>query len=517
MEGLWTFLLLSFGAGLAALLTPCVFPMVPLTVSFFSPKGKRERSGVVKLEHMEGKRKRNRGIQRAVLYGVFIILIYVLAGTVVAQVNGPGFANWLSTHWLPNVFFFLVFLVFALSFLGMFELTLPTSLVNRMDGMGNKKSGWMGIFFMAFTLVLVSFSCTGPIVGSVLVLSAGGEVLKPIVGMFGFSLALAFPFGLFAAFPHWMDKLPRSGGWLEEVKITLGFLELALALKFLSIADQVYHWRILDREVYLALWITVFGLLGLYLLGKVPLGHDREKKGTNVPKLLLSVASLSFTIYMVPGMFGAPLNPLSGYLPPLSTQAFVMESNMVPAGTMKTGFENNKNREGSPLHGCPEPKYTELLKLPHGLEGYFDLEQAKECARTQDKPIFIDFTGHGCVNCREMEARVWSDPLVLETLKNDYVVVALYVDEKKELPEETWYTSQYDGKIKRTMGRQNMDYQITRFNNNAQPFYVLIDADDRPLTGPKGYDLDTANFIAFLREGTKNYNNQANNIKIETK
>ena len=495
---LWTFLLLSFGAGLAALLTPCVFPMVPLTVSFFSPKGIKNQVGVVQLENKERKRIKNGGIQRAVLYGLFIILIYVLAGTVVAQVNGPGFANWLSPHWLPNVFFFLIFFVFALSFLGMFELRLPSRLVNRMDRMGNKKGGWLGIFFMAFTLVLVSFSCTGPIVGSVLVLSAGGEVLKPIVGMFGFSLALALPFGLFAAFPNWMAKLPKSGGWLKEVKVVLGFLELALALKFLSIADQVYHWRILDREVYLALWITIFGLLGMYLLGKLSLKYDNEKRMTNVPKLLLAIATLSFTLYMVPGLFGAPLKALSGYLPPMATQEFVMEKNISPAGVITDQFEGTGET-------CPEPKYTELLTLPHSLEGYFDLEQAKECAAIQDKPIFIDFTGHGCVNCREMEARVWSAPLVLDILTNDYVVLALYVDEKTELPEQSWFTSEYDGKVKKTMGRQNMDWQITRFNNNAQPFYVLMDAKENLLAKPMAYDMDIDAFINFLKRGVENH------------
>ncbi len=510
MEGLWTFLLLSFGAGLAALLTPCVFPMVPLTVSFFSPEGRRERHGVVNLGNGQTKGRHKGGIRRAVLYGLFIILIYVLAGTVVAQVNGPGFANWLSTHWLPNIFFFLVFLVFALSFLGMFELTLPSRLVNRMDRMGTKKNGWMGIFFMAFTLVLVSFSCTGPIVGSVLVLSAGGEILKPIIGMFGFSLALALPFGLFAAFPGWMARLPKSGGWLQEVKVVLGFLELALALKFLSIADQVYHWRILDREVYLALWITIFGLLGLYLLGNLSLKHDNEKRGTNVPKLLMAIVTLSFAMYMVPGLFGAPLMALSGYLPPMATQEFVMENNTSPAGVITDAFE----RTGET---CPEPIYTDMLTLPYGLEGYFDLEQAKQCASIRDKPIFIDFTGHGCVNCREMEARVWSDERVLEILRNDYVVLALYVDEKTELPKGTHYTSTYDGKVKRTMGRQNMDFQITRFNNNAQPFYVLMDKEENQLAGPRSYDLDVDNFIAFLKEGTKNYNDRTKNLKKETR
>ena len=311
MQEIWSFSILAFGSGLAALLTPCVFPMIPLTVSFFgNDKNPNKASG------------KYAGVKKAALYGFFIILIYVIAGTIVARINGPEFANWLSTHWVPNVFFFLIFLVFAMSFLGMFELTLPNKFINKIDGLSNKKSGWLGVFFMAFTLVLVSFSCTGPIVGSVLVLSAGGAVIKPIAGMFAFSLALALPFTLFAAFPKWLEKLPKSGGWLQEVKAVLGFLELALALKFLSIADQVYHWGILDREIYLALWIVIFSLLGFYLLGKLRLPHHTEKKETSVPKLLMATIVFSFVVYLIPGMFGAPLKALSGYLPPLTTQEF---------------------------------------------------------------------------------------------------------------------------------------------------------------------------------------------------
>src|SRR5690606_23342734 len=283
MDNLWSFFILAFGSGLAALLTPCVFPMIPLTVSFF---GNKEGS-----------------IKKALLYGFFIILIYVLVGIIIAKINGPEFANWLSTHWLPNVLFFIIFLVFALSFFGMFELTLPSKFTNRMDRLSDKK-GILGVFFMAFTLVLVSFSCTGPIVGSILVMSSGGEIIKPIVGMFGFSLALALPFTVFAAFPQWLQKLPKSGGWLNEVKVVLGFLELALALKFLSIADQVYHWGILDREVYLALWIVIFSLLGFYLIGKIKLPHDSETESVSVPKLILSVIVFGFVVYLIPGMVG---------------------------------------------------------------------------------------------------------------------------------------------------------------------------------------------------------------------
>ena len=506
MEDLGTFFLLAFGSGLAALLTPCVFPMVPLTVSFFGSSPVPVEDQVVHLNssgsgsHFRGNDKK--GMRKAMLYGFFIILIYVVAGTVVAYINGPEFANWFSTHWLPNVLFFLIFLVFALSFLGMFEITLPSSFVNKVDGLGNKKGGWLGTFFMAFTLVLVSFSCTGPIVGSVLVLSAGGAVLKPIVGMFAFSLALALPFTLFAAFPKWMERLPKSGGWLQEVKVVLGFLELALALKFLSIADQVYHWGILDREVYLALWIVIFSLLGFYLLGKIKLPHDDDSKRTSVTKLILAIVTFSFVVYMVPGMFGAPLKSLSGYLPPMTTQEYIVQSSgntTIPANIQPSEINT------LPASGCPEPKYRDLFKLPHGLQGYFDLEQAKECAQIQNKPIFIDFTGHGCVNCREMEARVWSDSRVLQLLKEEYVIAALYVDDKTELPEKDWYISEYDGKTKKSIGKQHADYQIVKYVNNAQPFYVLMDAEENLLVEPKAYDLDIANFIRFLESGIQKF------------
>ena len=503
MNELGTFMLLAFVSGLAALLTPCVFPMIPLTVSFFGSKSTNNSPPL-----QGGVPAGGGGWRKALLYGFFIILIYVIAGTLVAKLNGPEFANWLSTHWLPNVLFFLIFLIFAMSFLGMFELTLPSKWINKMDGLSNK-GGVLGVFFMAFTLVLISFSCTGPIVGSVLVLSAGGAVIKPIAGMFAFSLALALPFTLFAAFPKWLEKLPKSGGWLQEVKVVLGFLELALALKFLSVADQVYHWGILDRDVYLALWIVIFALLGFYLLGKIRPPHHTEQRTTSVPKILMATIVFSFVVYLIPGMVGAPLKALSGYLPPLTSQEFTLS---LRGGTTKQSHENNSSAKLAPLReghrgACDQPKYADMLHLPHDLQGYFDLEQAITCAKAQSKPIFIDFTGHGCVNCREMEARVWSDPNVLRILNEDYVVVALYVDEKTELPEPEWYVSDYDGKTKKTMGKQNADYQITKFTNNAQPFYVLMSPDEDVLVPPKAYDLEIQNFIAFLESGLNEYKN----------
>lgn len=468
------FMLFAFLGGLAALLTPCVFPMIPLTVSFFTNKGGSRAEAIFK----------------AAFYGISIVVIYVLAGTVVAAINGPEFANWLSTHWVPNVFFFLVFFIFALSFFGLFEINLPSSFVNKMDAQADKSKGLLGVFFMAFTLVLVSFSCTGPIVGSILVESAGGQVIKPLVGMFGFSMAFAIPFTLFAIFPEWLNNLPKSGGWLNSVKVVLGFLELALGLKFLSVADQVYHWGILDRETYLAFWIVIFFLLGMYLLGKLRLPHDSPVEKVSVPRLVMAILTFSFVVYLIPGMFGAPLKSLAGYLPPMSTHDFDM-----PGIVRQSGGDSMVYTEDGL---CDPPKYADMLHLPHGLKGYFDYRQALECARSQDKPLFIDFTGHGCVNCREMEARVWSDPEVLRRLQNDFVIVALYVDEKVTLPEDEWYTSEYDGKVKKTIGKQNADFQITRFNNNAQPFYIILDNEEELLHTPVAYDLKVSNFVKFL-------------------
>lgn len=473
---LLAFMLFAFLGGLAALLTPCVFPMIPMTVTFFTGKS-NTKSGA---------------LRKALIFGISIVLIYVLAGTVVAVINGPGFANWLSTHWIPNVFFFLVFFIFALSFLGLFEINLPSSFVNKVDAKADK-GGLGGVFFMAFTLVLVSFSCTGPIVGSILVESAGGQVIKPLIGMFGFSMAFAIPFSLFAIFPEWLSRLPKSGGWLNSVKVVLGFLELALGLKFLSIADQVYHWGILDREVYLLLWIVIFSFLGLYILGKIRLAHDSPIEKLSVGRLMLSMITFSFVVYMIPGLFGAPLKAMAGYLPPMSSHDFdlpaIIRQN---AGAIA---------ESSEYEQCEPPKYSDFLEFPHGIRGYFDYEQALACAKKLNKPIFVDFTGHGCVNCREMEARVWSEPEVLKRLKNDFVMLALYVDEKKELAQSEWYTSEYDGKVKKTMGSQNADFQITRFNNNAQPYYVILDTNGDLLVQPIAYELNVNKFVDYLEKG----------------
>lgn len=492
-RGLLVFFLISFLAGLAAILTPCVFPMIPMTVSFF----------------MHGGETKTRSRINAAIYGLSIIGIYTVVGTLVAVFFGPGIANWLSTHWIPNLIFFAVFILFAFSFFGMFEIVLPSWLVNKADK-GADKGGAAGAFFMALTLVLVSFSCTGPIVGAILVESAGGQVLKPIIGMLGFSLAFALPFTLFALFPQWLTNLPKSGGWLNSVKVVLGFIELALGLKFLSVADQTYHWGLLDREIYIAIWIVIFTLLGFYLLGKLKFAHDSDVKHVSVPRLMLSIVTFSFVVYLMPGMFGAPLKGISGYMPPMATHDFdlhkiIRDEVRLVTQTSNTSFQFSSDEN---VEGCDEPKFAEFLHLPHGLEGYFDYEQALACSKAQNKPLFIDFTGHGCVNCREMEATVWSDPRVLERLKNNFVIVALYVDDKTKLPESEWITSEYDGKVKKTLGKKYADFQISRFGVNAQPYYVIFDHNEEMLVQPKARDLNPDNFVKFLDEAVAKFNGQ---------
>lgn len=487
-EDLFLFFFIAFGSGLIALLTPCVFPMIPMTVSFFS----HSSSG-----------SKGKSLSMSMVFGFSIIFIYILLGFITSLLFGPEIANFLSTHWLPNVLFFLIFMIFAISFFGAFEITLPSSFVNKIDKQADK-GGYIGVFFMAFTLALVSFSCTGPIVGSILVASASGEVMMPLVGMAGFSTAFAVPFTLFAAFPSWLKNLPSSGGWLNSVKVVLGFLEVAFAFKFLSIADQTYHWGILDRDIFLAIWIMTFTFLGLYLLGKIRLPHDSPTDKIGVGRMMVALFTFIFVIYLIPGMFGAPLKALSGYLPPQNSHDFdlaqIIRNN--GGGTGGSGVENAGTL-------CDLPKHAELLHLPHGLVGYFDMDQAKACSEETGKPIFVDFTGHGCVNCREMEANVWSDPRVLQILREEYVIVALYVDDKTELPEGDWYTSKYDNKVKKTIGKQNADLQIVQFNNNAQPYYCLLDSDGELLVTPKAYDLKIQNFIDFLNKGIEEFHKKA--------
>ena len=483
-HGLWWFLIFSFIAGLAAILTPCVFPMIPMTVSFF----------------MNSSKSKAQARMQAFIYGGSIILIYTLIGTLVALTLGADFANWISTHWIPNVLFFIVFVLFAFSFFGAFEIILPGSWGNQTDRFADK-GGISGAFFMALTLVLVSFSCTGPIVGAILVESAGGMVVKPIIGMLGFSLAFALPFTLFALFPQWLSNLPKSGGWLNSVKVVLGFVELALGLKFLSIADQTYHWRILDREVYIAFWIVIFTMMGFYLLGKMKFAHDSETKHITVPRLMMSIITFTFVVYLIPGMFGAPLKAISGYLPPMTSHDFDLHKIIRDEVKLVDHAAGNGYQLNSTSAVCEKPKFSEFLELPHGLEGFFDFEQGLACAKARNKPVFIDFTGHGCVNCREMEANVWSDPRVLDKLKNEFVIIALYVDDKTALPESEWITSSYDHKVKKNIGKKFADFQISRFGVNAQPYYVLLDHDQQLLIKPTARDLNPDHFIDFLDRG----------------
>ncbi len=481
---LWSLILEAILWGFAALLTPCVFPMVPMTVSFFM-----KNSGSVA-----------RGRLNASLYGLFIIALYTLPIAIliiITRVAGgdavtANIFNWLATHWLPNIIFFVVFMVFAASFFGAFEISLPSALVNKSDAQSDR-GGIGGIFFMALTLVLVSFSCTGPIVGSVLIKSTSGEVWSPIVTMLAFSTAFALPFTIFAFFPSLLKKLPRGGGWLNSVKVVLGFIEVALGFKFLSVADQVYHWNLLDREVYLAIWIVVFSLLGLYLLGKIKFAHDEDLKHLGIGRLAMAIGVFTFVVYMIPGMWGAPLKALSGYLPPLSSQDFVLGAQSV-APTAATASSDIDN-----------PKYGDFLHLPHGLKGFFDMKEAEAYAEKVGKPIFIDFTGHGCVNCREMEARVWADPTVQQILRDEYVIVALYTDDKMKLEKSDWVTAN-NGDVLKTLGAINANYALTRFGVNAQPYYVLQGKEGAILGNPRGYDLSVEGFVEFLRKGVEEYN-----------
>ena len=493
-KGLWALIIEAILWGFAALLTPCVFPMVPMTVSYF----------------LKGEGGAAMGRLRASLYGLFIVLLYtvpIAAIILITRIVGgdavtADIFNWLATHWLPNIIFFLVFMVFAASFFGAFEITMPSWMVNKTDSKADTK-GIGGIFFLALTLVLVSFSCTGPIVGSVLIKSTSGEFWTPIITMLAFSVAFALPFTLFALFPSVLKKLPKSGGWLNSVKVVIGFIEVALGMKFLSVADQTYHWGLLDREVYLAVWIVVFALLGFYLLGKIRFAHDSDLPYVGVGRLTLAIIVFSFVVYMIPGMWGAPLKALSGYLPPLTTQDFVLGQHTaaVPAGTSASGSHALLTVEGK------QPKYSDFLHLPHGLEGFFDLKEAEAYAAKVGKPLFIDFTGHGCVNCREMEARVWSDPQVLDILRNDYVICALYSDDKKVLPESEWVPTDA-GKVLKGLGKINSYYALKTYGVNAQPYYVLQGADGRPLVAPRGYDLSVEGFVEFLQSGLAAYKQQ---------
>ena len=475
-SSLWGLILEAVLWGFAMLLTPCVFPMVPMTISFF----------------LKGSGSAAAGRFKAMMYGLFIVLLYTVPISAIIGVTwlvgGSGVTadifNWLATHWLPNIVFFLVFMLFAASFFGAFEITLPSKWTNSADSKSDRK-GLGGVFFLALTLVLVSFSCTGPIVGTVLIKSTQGEFWAPMVTMLAFSVAFALPFTIFALFPSLLKKLPRSGGWLNSVKVVLGFIEIALGLKFLSTADQTYHWGLLDREVYLAIWIVVFTLLGFYLLGKLRFKYDSPVEHLSVKRLVLAIAVFSFVVYMIPGMWGAPLKALSGYLPPMETQDFVIGQG---SGTVSVS-EAEASTSGA----------DGMITIAHGLRAYDNIDDAVAAARRSGKRIFVDITGHGCVNCREMEARVWSDPEVLRMLREDFVILALYVDDKTRLPEDEQIVTE-SGRVLKDVGRLNSHIALTRFGVNSQPNYFVLDQNGDILRGPRAYDLDIPAYIEFLSE-----------------
>jgi len=472
---LWGFFWLAFGLGLLALLTPCVFPMIPMTVSFF----------------MQGSDRRARAVLRGLIFGLSIVAIYTALGVIVSISNvGPNAANALSTHWIPNLIFFALFVFFAFAFFGMYELVLPSGWVNKADSRADR-GGLGGAFFMALTTVLVSFSCTGPIVGALLVEAAGGLALKPILGMFGFAVAFAIPFTLFALFPSWLKGLPKSGGWLNSVKVVLGFIVLAFSMKFLLVLDPTS--RVLTRELYLAIWIVLFFLLGLYFLGKIRFAHDTEVKHVTVPRLLLSLASFTFVIYLFMGLFGYELKRVAPLLPPKSERMIDLTRQAAIPGTPVAAEPD--------MEACVPEKHVELFRMPHDLHGFFDLEEGLACASATGKPVLIDFKGHFCSNCKRMEAAVWSDPEVLGVLRNDFVIVALYTDDRTRLPESQWYTSPVDGRVKKTIGQKNVDFEIRNFQTNTIPLYVIMDPRGNVVNTPKGTDLDVQSYLAWLKEG----------------
>lgn len=469
----WGIFFIAFLSGFAALLTPCVFPMIPMTVSFFTKQSK----------------SRAAGIKNAIFYGVSIVIIYVLLGSLVTLIFGADSLNALSTNVWFNVIFFILLVGFAMSFMGAFEIVLPSSWGTKIDSKADK-GGFVGIFFMALALAIVSFSCTGPIVGTLLVEAASKGGIAPIIGMLGFSLAIALPFALFAAFPGWLNTLPRSGGWLNTVKVVLGFLELALAFKFLSNADLVLQMHLLEREVFLAIWIAIFGVLALYLFGKIRLPHDSPQEHISVGRLMMGIIVLMFTIYLIPGLWGAPLKLISGFPPPLQYS----ESPDGLGGSKSVLLESN-------AEGLPEgAEYG-----PHNIVTFHDYEQGLAYAKEQDLPVLLDFTGHACVNCRKMEERVWSEPQILETLMHDVVLISLYVDDKRELPESEQYVSETTGKEIETIGNKWSDFQISKYKANAQPYYILVDHNENNLIQPIAYEPDAEVYEKWLKMGISKF------------
>ncbi|MGZ3873454.1 MAG: protein-disulfide reductase DsbD family protein [Mucilaginibacter sp.] len=482
-QTLWQIFIAGFLGGFAAFLMPCIYPMLPLTVSFFTKRGG----------------SRSRAILQSLLYGLSIIVIYVALGFIITLLFGPSALNALATNGIFNFFFFLLLVVFGISFLGAFEITLPSSFANKLDE-NSDKGGLAGIFFMASTLVVVSFSCTGPIIGSVLVGAATkGERLGPAIGMFGFSLALALPFTLFALFPSALKSLPKSGGWLNSVKVILGFIEIAFALKFLSNVDLAYHWNWFDREVFLSLWIAIGILMGLYLIGKIKFSHDSELTHLSVPRTFISIIVFAFVIYMIPGLWGAPLKSISAFLPPLSTQDFDLSNGTGGGAAAGVNTSSIKTK-----------KYEDIFKrMPKvkGIDEWYDYDQAIAVAKELHKPILIDFTGWNCVNCREMEANVFPNPEVLKRLQNEFVMVQLVIDDKTELPASEQTKSTYTGKTITTLGGKWLDLEITKYNSNAQPYYVMVDESGRTLVPPQGAIFFIPGFIKYLDSGISAYKN----------
>lgn len=470
-KSLWGIFLFAILAGLGGLLTPCVYPMIPMTVSFF----------------LRNEKSRSKAISEAMVFGLSIILLYTLIGVLVAIFKNPNAINNVTTHWITNLLFFTIFILLSASFFGMFEIMLPSSLANRVDRQADK-GGYIGAFFMALAMAILSFSCTGPIVASLLIKASQGELLEPIIGMAGFSFVFALPFTLFAIFPSWLQGLPKSGGWLNGVKVFFAFIMLAFSLYFLAKIDQSYHLNIISRNVFISIWMVIFALMGLYFLGKIKFAHDSPVTFLSFPRLLLSAASLSFVMYLFTGFFGNELKALSSVLPPASSKnTTVSLSSGTPAAEL-----------------CTAPKYADFLKMPEGINGYFDYAEALACAREKNKPVLVDFLGHTCSNCKKMYAEVWSDPRVKKLLNEKFIVAALYTDDRTKLPEDEWITSAYDGKVKNTIGKKNQDLQITRFNSNALPLYVIVDSDGNDLTSTYyTYNPDVDQFIAWLEAAGK--------------
>ncbi|HAM10746.1 MAG TPA: disulfide bond formation protein DsbD [Bacteroidales bacterium] len=484
--GLLKFFLISLLAGFAGVLTPCVFPMIPMTVAFFS----------------QGTGNKGQSVIKALIFGISIVLIYSSLGVVVSLTSaGAGFANALSTHWIPNTIFFALFVIFATSFFGAFEIVLPNKWASGADSKADQ-GGMLAAFFMGLTTVIVSFSCTGPIVGALLVEAATGDVLRPTIGMVGFGLAFALPFTIFALFPSVMSKMPKSGGWLNSIKVVLGFIMLAFSMKFIMTVDSVYNLGLLSRDLFLAIWIVIFSLMGLNLMGKIKFSHDSDLPNIGTFRLFLIIAIFSFVVYMVPGLFGAPLKALSSFLPSQSKSQLNL-----PLIISQNRGEGAFVSQQIPVSAiCSEPRHDDIFEMPLGLTGYFDLKQGLACAKEQNKPVLIDFKGHACANCKLMEAKVWSDPEVLRRLRDNFVIIALYVDDRTQLPESEWITSQIDGKVKKTIGKINEELEISKFRTNAMPLYVIADHEGNPVITPMPTNLNVEEYKKWLDEGFTAFN-----------